>query len=96
MVVGTAFGIGSSDYKMVDGGRMDLGYFPLILCILLTILGGAIALKATLTSTPVSTVSLVHYTFAALGAGLVVITGKWIVNRQGAASSHEVSASNAG
>lgn len=50
--VGTAFAWGASSYSIGSGARMGAGYFPLILGILLTVLGVAIAAKALITQTP--------------------------------------------
>lgn len=42
MVVGVAFALGATSYKMGDGARMGPGYFPLILGVLLAFIGGAV------------------------------------------------------
>ena len=46
MVVGIAFAWGATSYKVGDGARMGPGYFPLLLGVLLTVLGGIITFKA--------------------------------------------------
>lgn len=51
MGVGVAFAWGSSEYTIGSGARMGPGYFPLVLGILLTLLGGAITFKALVVET---------------------------------------------
>nr|WP_255662621.1 tripartite tricarboxylate transporter TctB family protein [Acidovorax sp. D4N7] len=43
LAVGLAFAIGATDYNVGTGARMGPGYFPLILGVLMSILGLAIA-----------------------------------------------------
>ncbi|WP_311223798.1 MULTISPECIES: tripartite tricarboxylate transporter TctB family protein [unclassified Acidovorax] len=47
MSIGVAFAIGATNYTVGTGARMGPGYFPLILGILLSILGGAIVFYST-------------------------------------------------
>lgn len=47
MIVGTAFALGANTYEVGSGANMGPGYFPLILGVILTILGGIIIFKAT-------------------------------------------------
>ena len=51
-VVGGSFAMGASGYQIGTGARMGPGYFPLILGLMLTVLGCAIAAKSMLTPTP--------------------------------------------
>lgn len=44
--VGVSFAWAASTYSMGSGAKMGPGYFPLMLGILLTVLGGAISVKA--------------------------------------------------
>ncbi len=50
-VVGMAFAWGASTYNVGNGARMGPGYFPLVLGVLLTCLGGAITLKSLVVET---------------------------------------------
>jgi Tripartite tricarboxylate transporter TctB family len=52
MVVGIAFAIGATNYKIGDGARMGPGYFPLMLGILLAIFGAIVTFKAMVVETP--------------------------------------------
>ena len=51
MAVGVAFAWGASTYTVGNGARMGPGYFPLLLGILLSILGGVITFKAMMVET---------------------------------------------
>ena len=51
MCVGVAFAWGASSYNIGNGARMGPGYFPLVLGILLTVLGGVITFKALVVET---------------------------------------------
>lgn len=51
MGFGVAFAWGSSSYTIGSGARMGPGYFPLVLGVLLTLLGGAITFKALVVET---------------------------------------------
>lgn len=51
-VVGLVFAFGSTSYSLGEGARMGPGYFPLMLGVLLTVLGGLIALKALVAGGP--------------------------------------------
>jgi len=51
IAVGIAFSVGATNYSVGNGARMGPGYFPLILGVLLTVLGGVIAVKALITPT---------------------------------------------
>ena len=51
MAVGIGFAVGAQSYTVGTGARMGPGYFPLILGILLTLIGAAVAFKG-LTSGP--------------------------------------------
>jgi hypothetical protein len=51
MVIGIAFAWGATTYKIGDGARMGPGYFPLLLGVLLTILGGVITFKSLVVET---------------------------------------------
>ncbi|WP_051237524.1 tripartite tricarboxylate transporter TctB family protein [Ottowia thiooxydans] len=44
--VGAAFAIGAFDYTVGSAARMGPGYFPLMVGVLLTVLGSAVALSA--------------------------------------------------
>lgn len=46
VVVGTAYAIGATNYKIGEAARMGPGYFPLMLGILLAVLGVIITFKA--------------------------------------------------
>jgi len=46
MVIGVAFAWGSSNYTIGTGARMGPGYFPLVLGVVLSVLGGVIVFKA--------------------------------------------------
>lgn len=52
MAVGVAFAIGATEYNIGTGARMGPGYFPLILGVLLSILGLAIAVKSLTSGMP--------------------------------------------
>lgn len=52
LVVGVAFAIGATDYSIGTGARMGPGYFPMILGVLMSILGLAIAAKGLVVETP--------------------------------------------
>lgn len=52
LVIGLAFAIGATDYNIGSGARMGPGYFPLILGVLMSILGIAIAAKGLIVETP--------------------------------------------
>ena len=51
MAVGIGFAVGAQNYTIGNGARMGPGYFPLILGVLLTLIGAAVAFKG-LTSGP--------------------------------------------
>ena len=51
MAVGVAFAWGATTYNVGTGARMGPGYFPLMLGIFLSILGGAITFKALVVET---------------------------------------------
>jgi hypothetical protein len=51
MVAGIAFAWGATNYSIGDGARMGPGYFPLMLGILLTIIGGAVVFSAMVVET---------------------------------------------
>jgi hypothetical protein len=51
MGVGVAFAWGASDYTLGNGARMGPGYFPMVLGILLTFLGGVITFTALVVET---------------------------------------------
>ena len=51
VAVGIAFAIGAGNYSIGNGARMGPGYFPLILGVILTLLGGAITFKALVVET---------------------------------------------
>jgi hypothetical protein len=51
MGVGVAFAWGATTYNVGQGARMGPGYFPLMLGVLMTILGGAITFKALVVET---------------------------------------------
>lgn len=51
MGVGVAFAWGASGYNIGNGARMGPGYFPLVLGVLLSILGGAITFKSLVVET---------------------------------------------
>ncbi|MET4578435.1 tripartite tricarboxylate transporter TctB family protein [Ottowia thiooxydans] len=46
MAIGIAFAWGATNYTIGNGARMGPGYFPLLLGIVLTIIGAAVAFKA--------------------------------------------------
>ena len=50
-VVGIAFALGARTYNIGEGARMGPGYFPLMLGIVLTILGGFIVFEALVVET---------------------------------------------
>ncbi|PQA79281.1 tripartite tricarboxylate transporter TctB family protein [Rhodoferax sp. TS-BS-61-7] len=50
-VVGGSFAAGASQYSLGSGAKMGPGYFPLILGIMLSLLGCAIAIKSLITPT---------------------------------------------
>jgi len=45
MAVGIGFAVGAQNYSIGTGARMGPGYFPLILGVLLTLIGAAVAFK---------------------------------------------------
>ena len=51
MCVGVAFAWGASSYNIGNGARMGPGYFPLVLGVLLSVLGGVITFKALVVET---------------------------------------------
>lgn len=51
VVVGVAYAIGATNYKIGDGARMGPGYFPLLLGILLAVLGVVVIFKAMVVET---------------------------------------------
>lgn len=51
VVVGIAYAIGATNYKIGDGARMGPGYFPLLLGVLLAILGVVVIFKAMVVET---------------------------------------------
>jgi hypothetical protein len=51
VVVGIAYAIGATNYKIGDGARMGPGYFPLLLGILLAVLGAVVIFKAMVVET---------------------------------------------
>ena len=51
MGVGVAFAWGASGYTIGNGARMGPGYFPLVLGVLLSLLGGLITFKAMVVET---------------------------------------------
>jgi len=51
VVVGIAYAIGATNYKIGDGARMGPGYFPLLLGVLLAILGAVVIFKAMVVET---------------------------------------------
>ena len=80
--VGAAFATGSTNYSIGSAARMGPGYFPLVLGVLLTVLGTAIAFKATVVETedgdpvgrwgwrPLFFVLMANFVFGVLLAGL--------------------------
>ena len=52
MATGIAFAWGATSYTIGEGARMGPGYFPRILGILLIVLGGILALRATRSAGP--------------------------------------------
>ena len=82
IAVGIAFAWGATSYKVGDAARMGPGYFPLVLGVLLTVLGTAIAFKATVVETedgdpvgrwgwrPLFFVLMANFVFGVLLAGL--------------------------
>ena len=51
VVVGVAYAIGATNYKIGEGARMGPGYFPLMLGVLLAILGVVVIFKAMVVET---------------------------------------------
>lgn len=51
MCVGVAFAWGASTYNIGNGARMGPGYFPLVLGVLLTLIGGAITFTSLVVET---------------------------------------------
>jgi hypothetical protein len=51
IVVGVAFALGATNYKIGDGARMGPGYFPLMLGVLLAVLGVVVTFKAMVVET---------------------------------------------
>jgi Tripartite tricarboxylate transporter TctB family len=51
VVVGVAYALGATNYKIGDGARMGPGYFPLLLGVLLAILGVVVIFKAMVVET---------------------------------------------
>lgn len=51
VVVGVAYALGATNYKLGDGARMGPGYFPLMLGVLLAILGVVVMFKAMVVET---------------------------------------------
>jgi len=51
VVVGVAYALGATNYKIGDGARMGPGYFPLLLGVLLAILGVVVMFKAMVVET---------------------------------------------
>ena len=51
VVVGLAYALGATNYKIGDGARMGPGYFPLLLGVMLAILGGVVIFKAMVVET---------------------------------------------
>lgn len=82
MVVGLAYAIGATNYKVGDAARMGPGYFPLLLGVLLAILGAVVIFKSLVVETedgdkigriawkPLFFIILANLTFGALLAGL--------------------------
>ena len=82
MGIGVAFAWGATTYNVGSGARMGPGYFPLMLGILMTILGGLITFKALVVETtggdkigkwawkPLFFVILANLIFGVLLAGL--------------------------
>ena len=80
--VGAAFAMGATNYSIGSAARMGPGYFPLVLGVLLTVLGTAIAFKATVVETedgdpvgrwgwrPLFFVLMANFVFGVLLAGL--------------------------
>ena len=80
--VGAAFALGATNYSIGSAARMGPGYFPLVLGVLLTVLGTAIAFKATVVETedgdpvghwgwrPLFFVLMANFVFGVLLAGL--------------------------
>ena len=52
MVIGIAFAWGATTYNIGDGARMDPGYFPLLLGVILAIIGGIVMARALVVETP--------------------------------------------
>lgn len=99
-IVLVTFGILVSIPIVVWGSKLVLTLmdrFPFVITLGAALLGWiAGGMLLTDPAMPVSvsqTVPMAHYTFAALGAGLVVLTGKWVASSMGRSASHEVSAS---
>lgn len=51
MAIGIAFAWGATNYTVGNGARMGPGYFPLLLGIVLTVIGAAVAFKAMVVET---------------------------------------------
>ena len=51
VIVGVAYALGATNYKLGDGARMGPGYFPLLLGVLLAILGVVVMFKAMVVQT---------------------------------------------
>ena len=51
VIVGVAYAMGATNYKLGDGARMGPGYFPLLLGVLLAILGVVVMFKAMVVQT---------------------------------------------
>lgn len=51
VIVGVAYALGATNYKLGDGARMGPGYFPLLLGVLLAILGVVVMFKAMVVET---------------------------------------------
>lgn len=82
VVVGVAYAIGATNYKIGEAARMGPGYFPLMLGTLLAILGLVVIAKALVVETedgdkigswawkPLIFIILANFTFGVLLAGL--------------------------
>ena len=85
MSVGVAFAWGATSHTLGDGARMGPGYFPLMLGVLLTILGGVITFQSLVVETadgdkvgsfawkPLILIILANVLFGILLAGLPAI-----------------------
>ena len=51
VIVGVAYALGATNYKIGDGARMGPGYFPLLLGVLLALLGIVVIFKAMVVET---------------------------------------------